>query len=290
MVTLRTADNPNIAVLVEAMKAVSRETEPNRALYAFGSRLNEIRPVDVFVSVSTRGLAPGEYKITRHFRTFDVYADHASPEMIDEQNPWRRWLELPTHRGGFVGEVIESGEPQLLQHLDIRGDPALGDEVADMGSCIAVPIFDRGVALNWTIQFRASPEGFNLEALEQMLQTANLFGTATRNLVALKQVQELHDRLEHQSEEVARVQQMLLPKRLPKIPGLNIATSYLTQCARGRRLLRLLPVSRWAVGDPHRRRVRARRRRRDRHGDAPRDPARLPRRAHGARRDPALRQ
>jgi len=228
MVTLSTSDNPNIAVLLDAMRAVSRETEPNRVLYAFGSRLHKIRPVDVFVSISKRGLAPGEYKITRLFRTSEVYGPQGGDDAADEQNPWRDWEEIPTHRGGFVGDVIEEGVPRLFQHVELKGDPALGDDLSDMGSCMAIPLFDAGEAINWTLQFRRDSEGFTLKDLELALLSSNLFGNATRNLVALKRVRELHDQLEKQFEEVARVQQMLLPKRVPKVPGLAIATSYLT--------------------------------------------------------------
>ena len=225
MRSVSTANDPRIAILVEAMREVSRETEPTEVLYVFASRLHKIRPVELFVSVSTRGLGPGEYKITRMFRTAEMYEGDAPH---DQANPWRDWDSLPTHRGGFIGDIIERGDPQLYHDLSITGDPALGDEVSDMGSAIAIPLFDGGEALNWTVQFLCEPDGFTLEHVEQALLTANLFGNATRNLVALKQVRELHRQLEQQFEDVARVQQMLLPKRLPRIPGLTIATSYLT--------------------------------------------------------------
>lgn len=233
MVTVRTSDNPNIAIMVDAMRAVSRETEPNRVLYQFGSRLRKIKPVDVFVSVSQRNLAPGEYKITRMFRTAELYDSLTLDEADREQNPWRDWNHLPIHRAGFIGDVIEIGEPRLFQHLDLRGDPAFGDELADMGSCMAIPLFDNGEAVNWSVQFRADPQGFTMADVEAALVTANLFGNATRNLVALKEVKRLHRQLESQFEDVARVQQMLLPKRLPRIPGLKIAASYLTSAHAG---------------------------------------------------------
>lgn len=233
MVTLRTTDNPNIALLVDAMRAVSRETEPNRVLYTFGRRLHRIRPVDIFLSVSTRGLAPGEYKITRLFRTADMYDESLGERLEEQQNPWLRWDDLPTHVGGFIGDVIALGEPQLMQELDLRGDPAFGDELEGMGSCMALPLFDQGEAINWSFQFRTAHDGFTLEMLEQTLITSNLFGNATRNLVALKQVKELHAALEKQFEEVARVQQMLLPKRLPTVPKMKLAASYLTSTHAG---------------------------------------------------------
>ena len=52
---------------------------------------------------------------------------------------------------------------------------------------------------------------------------SNLIGAMTRNLVAIKEVERLNKALNAQFEEVARVQQSLLPEKLPQVPGLAIA-------------------------------------------------------------------
>jgi sigma-B regulation protein RsbU (phosphoserine phosphatase) len=82
--------------------------------------------------------------------------------------------------------------------------------------------------LNWNFQFKRDPEGFTEKDLEEQLLQVNLFGSMTKNLVSLEQNRKLNARLQAQFEEVARVQQALLPKANPQIPGLVFATSYLT--------------------------------------------------------------
>ncbi|MEM1330754.1 MAG: PP2C family protein-serine/threonine phosphatase [Planctomycetota bacterium] len=219
-----TTTRPTIALLREILEQLSRETEPAGAVARFGRRFRDFRPVDSFLSVSRRGLGPGEYKITRRF----------TPETVSEApdgdlpNPWRDWDSLPTHTGGFIGDVLEVDEPQLFQELDVRDDPVLGNTLADLGSCTVVPVYDNGESLNWAFRFMRDPYGYDLEDLENDLLTINLFGGITRNLVTLKRERELNERLNQQLMQIASIQRSLLPERLPKIPGLGLATSYLT--------------------------------------------------------------
>jgi len=218
---LETEHNPRIALTLDMLREVSRQTDPNAASAAFGAGYWRLFPLDHYLSASVRGLAPGRYKVTR-----SVPLASLRTRQID-QNPWRDWAINPERSGGFIGEVIARGTPQLLHDLDLRGDPVMGDDLAGMGSCIAVPLFDAGEALNWSFTFRRDPAGYTENDLEQALLISNLFGATTRNLVSLEEIRKLNARLTAQFEEVARVQQSLLPKRHPAVPGLKIATSYL---------------------------------------------------------------
>jgi sigma-B regulation protein RsbU (phosphoserine phosphatase) len=56
----------------------------------------------------------------------------------------------------------------------------------------------------------------------------NLVGGNNTRLILVNEIKALNARLTLQLEEVARVQRSLLPRSLPEIPGLEIATSYLT--------------------------------------------------------------
>lgn len=218
---MRLSGDDRIAATLELLRAVSRETEPNQAVRAFGRHYMPLNRVDWYVSLSVRGLGPGEYKITRST------ADGQARSALSPQNPWDEWAKMPVLRGGFLGEVIENGGPQLLRHLDIRADPVLGDELVEMGSAVVVPLLDGGEALNWSLTFRRDPEGFDEEDMAQSLLVSNLVGAMTKNLVAVKEVKRLNASLTAQFEEVARVQQSLLPAIHPTIAGLRIATSYL---------------------------------------------------------------
>ncbi len=74
------------------------------------------------------------------------------------------------------------------------------------------------------------------------MMMGNLIGAITRNLVALKEVERLNKVLTAQFEEVARVQQSLLPEKLPDIPSLAVATSYLTSDQAGGDYYDFLPM------------------------------------------------
>lgn len=216
-----------LAITLEMLQAVSRQTDPNEASLTFGSRYWKLHPHDYYMSASVRGLGPGEYKITRSV-PIEVLRNPASmPPGTPGPNPWRDWATNPVRTGGWLGEVIARGTPQLFGDLDLSGDPVIGDRVGEMRSAIAVPLFDGGEPLNWSLNFRRRPKAYTEEDLQQALLVSNLFGSMTRNLVSLAQVKELNDRLRAQFEEVARVQQSLLPRQHPQIRGLKIATSYL---------------------------------------------------------------
>jgi len=116
----------------------------------------------------------------------------------------------------------------LVRHLDVKDDPALGNLVADMGAGFASPHFDQGEPINWAISFVRDPDGFDVASADEAFLLGSLLGTVTRQILAIQQSNSLNKQLQAQFEEVARVQQSLLPKRIPNIPGLEIATSYLT--------------------------------------------------------------
>jgi phosphoserine phosphatase RsbU/P len=211
-----------VAILMEMLEEVSRAGDPQQAVLAFGSKIRKLRPMDLFLSVSVRGLPKGSYKITRRFEA-EGEGD-ASPGT----GPWREWDAIPTCSGGFLGEIVNSPEPVLMHELRVTGDAVLGDEIAAMGSCLAVPIFDGGQVRSWNVGFRRDPEGFTAVDLEENLLSGNLFGAMTRNLLSIREIRSLNDKLARQFEEVAEIQRRLLPERLPEVRGATLAASYLT--------------------------------------------------------------
>lgn len=233
----------DLAVLVQMLREVSTVRDPVSLLNRFGRHFWKVRPLHLMVSLSRRGLPEGHYKITRAIRPGEVR------EVSEAPNPWRDWDSLEAHRGGFLGEVIADPSPQLFHDLAVTGDPVLGDRVADMGSCMASPLFDDGEPLNWNLYFHREPRAYTPDDLADHFLTANLVGTATRNLLAVNRADELNRRLTAQLEAVARVQQALLPARVPKIPGLRIATSYLTSEEAGGDYYDFfrLPDDRWGI-------------------------------------------
>ena len=235
------AHNHDLKVLTELLRQVSEVSDPVSLLGRFGQHFWKIRAVDCLVTLSCRGLPAGEYKITRTIRPGDGPGEPA--------NPWRDWEKMPAHRGGFLGGLLEHPAPQLLHELRVVDDPVVGDMLAEMGCCMASPIYDHGEAINWNIYFHRRPDLYTPDHLADHFLTVNLVGTATRNLLAVNRADDLNRRLTAQLEAVARVQQALLPREIPKIPGLKIATSYLTSDEAGGDYYDFfrLPGNRWGI-------------------------------------------
>lgn len=210
-----------IPILMEMVRELSRASDPRDVLRSFSSGMLRLYGPRGYISLSTRGLAPGEYKITRLITSGSLF-DMNTPD------PWKDWAVLPTLRGGFLGEVIREPRPMLFHNLYLQQDPVLGDKLAKYGSLVAVPLFEQGEALNWSISLREEADGFTIEDLEEMILRANLGGATVRNVMMTQQLREANDRINREVREIARIQRSLLPPALPQLPGIRIAASYET--------------------------------------------------------------
>jgi sigma-B regulation protein RsbU (phosphoserine phosphatase) len=218
--------NERVAQLTELFQTVSSLKDPQAVQREFSRRLTLTSRVQGYMGVSKRGLDDGQYKITRVM--LDEHALQANAT-----NPWAQWDEIPTHTGGLVGELIATPVPRLFTEFFLRGDPALADTLADFGSAMVCPLFDDGQALNWAFMFRSEPNAFTEEELVEFMMRGNAVGRMTRNLVIQQQIEALNTRLRDQLDQIAAIQKSLLPERLPHIPRLSLAASYLTSDVAG---------------------------------------------------------
>ena len=218
-VRLDTSGSERLPVLMEMVAALSRAEEPNAVLTAFAEGFARLYGPQGYVSLSTRGLAPGEYKVTR------VIADDV-PATMTKADPWSEWSRLPTHRGGFLGTIIRSAYPQAVHNLYLRDDPVLGDTMSKYGSMLALPLFDGGEPLNWSITFREPREAFTISEVEETILRGNLGGAAVKNTMITRQLRESHAAQRREFEQIAKIQRALLPPVIPDIPGLDIDVSY----------------------------------------------------------------
>jgi sigma-B regulation protein RsbU (phosphoserine phosphatase) len=214
-----------LAHVVEMMREMSRETDPQAMVRAYSKRVRQLLPVDRFMSLSRRGLERPKFRITR------------SSQWEKEVNPWRDQANLPVLEGGLFAELIYGEEPRLIDDLNglfAPDDPA-APYLKGMRSLAAVPHFDRGEALNMVVTMRGEPAGFPPEEFPEWVWLSILFGRATKTLVIAQELKEAYAVVERELKIVADLQRSLLPKRLPKVPGLDLAAHYQT--------------SRWAGGD-----------------------------------------
>ena len=215
------SDNPRIAIMQELVASLSRAETPAEVLHAYSTGLIRLNGPSGFLSLSCRGLKPGEYRITRLLNQDNV-AD------IHKTDPWRTIDRYQVHSGGLLGEIIQEGKPIVITDLDLRDDPVLGDVIADYRSLLAIPLYDHGEPLNWGIQLRHDSDIWDAEQLEDSLLRSNLVGGTVRHVQMAAQLREAHEQIRREVERIADIQRALLPQRIPEISGVSVATSYQT--------------------------------------------------------------
>src|SRR5690606_13982346 len=104
-----------------------------------------------------------KYKITRSL----TYPQSRSMQATITGNPWRDWQLLPTYEGGLIGEIVATGEPQVVTGFDLSKDAALlkalGPYATQLHSLTAMPTFDDGQPLNWAISFHEEANWSDLD-------------------------------------------------------------------------------------------------------------------------------
>lgn len=209
--------------VVGMMKEMSLHTDPQEMVRNYGARMREFMPASRFVALSRRDLSLPKYRITR------------SSLWEKEIDPWKNRSKLPVLEGGLLGELLDAGEPRIIDDLIVSPDDPAAEYFAGQHSLMAVPHFDQGQALNMVIMMREEPGAFAREEFPEWFWLSSLFGRATHNLVLNQELKQTLEVVERELKIVADLQRTLLPKRLPKIPTLDLAASYQT--------------SRWAGGD-----------------------------------------
>lgn len=209
--------------VVETMREMSLQDDPQAMVRAYGNRMHRFQKTDGFVALSRRGLEYPKYRITR------------SNTWTTEINPWLEKDRLPLLEGGLMGELIYGDQPRIIDDLQLADDDPGKKYFGEHRSVMAIPHYDRGVGLNMTLSFRKEPRAFPPEQLPDWVWMSSLFGRATQNLVLSAELKRAYEVVERELKVVADIQRSLLPKSIPPIPNLSVATFYQT--------------SQWAGGD-----------------------------------------
>ncbi|MHC5113153.1 MAG: PP2C family protein-serine/threonine phosphatase [Planctomycetota bacterium] len=214
---VRPADDSRVAIAMEMVGALSRAKTPQDVLREYSAGISKLEEPRAYMSLSTRGLPPGHYRITR------LLTDGI--DEIAHGNPWKDGDKLTVHQGGFIGELIRQAFPEILHNVYLENDPVLGDRLREYGSIMAIPLFDDGEPLNWAVMLRREPDGFKEEQLEDAILRANLVGSSVRNVLTAQQLREANEQVRREVEKIARIQRALLPARLPQIRGISLGAS-----------------------------------------------------------------
>jgi sigma-B regulation protein RsbU (phosphoserine phosphatase) len=202
--------------IVETMREMSRQSEPQAMVRAYGARMQQIRPSDRSISLSRRDLQAPYFRITR------------SNMWKSEVNPWKDKEKLPVLAGGLLGELIYGDEPRIIDDLQLDDSDPGAAYFQGMRSVMAIPLYDKGVALNMVVLLRKEPGAFNREQFPEWVWLSNLFGRATHNLVLSEQLQTAFNAVDHEMKIIENLQRSLLPASLPQIPTLDLAAHYQT--------------------------------------------------------------
>src|SRR2546427_2535526 len=149
------------------MREISRQTDPQVISKTYSSRMLQLMPLDGFIALSRRDLAPPTFRITR------------SSRWTEEINPWKERDRLPLLRGGLLGELIYGDEPRLIDDLVVSPDDPAFEYLDGMRSLVAIPHYDQGTALNMVVLLRREPNGFDPGEPPGMGQTKKLHRPAT---------------------------------------------------------------------------------------------------------------
>lgn len=221
---LRAGDwRKRLDIIVDTMRQMSRETDPQGLVRTYASRVRQILPTDRYVAVSRRGLEFPWYRITR------------SSQWTEAVNPWTEKHRLPLIQGGLLGELLYGDVPRLIDDAQVApGDPG-ATYLEGMRSLMAIPHYDGGTALNMAVLMRAAPSAFSRDEFPEHVWMSNLFGRVTHNLVLAAELKKAYEVVDRELKLVADIQRSLLPRTIPNIPGLGLAAHYQT--------------SQWAGGD-----------------------------------------
>ncbi len=203
-------------LIVETMREMSRQIDPQEMSRAYGKRMQSLRPTDRMVSVSRRGLNDPWYRVTR------------CSLWKESINPWKETDRLPLLEGGLIAELLYGDEPRLFDELHIDADDPAAEYFDGMQSMLAIPMYDRGMALNMVFLMRREPSAFSLDEFPEIVWLSNLFGRATHNLVLSDRLQEAYESVDYEMKVVADIQRSLLPRKMPDIPTMSLAAYYQT--------------------------------------------------------------
>jgi phosphoserine phosphatase RsbU/P len=226
-----------LRLIVETMREMSVQTDPQEMRRAYAERVRRIIPTDASLSLSRRGLEFPAYRITR------------STTWKRDINPWKEKELLPLLHGGVLSEFIYGDEPRLFDDLTVPDDDPAAEYLSGYRSFLVIPQYDRGVALNMVILMKREPGAFRREQFPEIVWMTNLFGRVTLSLVLAEQLKAAYESVDQEMRVVADIQRSLLPAKAPKIPTISIAAHYQTSHRAGGDYYDFFPLpdGRWGL-------------------------------------------
>lgn len=245
MTLIDLSNHDAIPMTAAMLREITNASNSHDVLLSFMNRYRHLRPLEAFVGVRPEPGRPGMYRVTYSYGARDQNWLEHKPRDVSPQ----ALAKLPLHVGGVIASMIADQNPKVAHDVDFSGDTALHGLAGVVASVMALPLFEGDAVTEWVLSFSTRANEFSPEDVSRALLTSNLLAAANRNLDSLHTIRRLHNQMRDQLDQVARVQQSLLPARLPDIPGVEISTSYLTSDLAGGDYYDFfaLPGGRWGV-------------------------------------------
>jgi sigma-B regulation protein RsbU (phosphoserine phosphatase) len=239
MVVLDMSQNPKVARLAKLTQDLQQSRSPDQTLRALQAGFADEGEVPASVLLSTRGLAPDEYRVVRM---------HVSDHPHDEPDLGAA-ERYPPRRGGIVSAILARGGPQLLQDVDWSRDSYFAQILRGYSSVIAIPLAADHLPMNWVLLLSKAPRSFDVLDVEEALERVALGSALLENQTLAADLRRANKQIDGEARQVGELQRALLPASVPQIAGLEVATSY-EPCGRaGGDLYDLFPlgVGRWCI-------------------------------------------
>ncbi len=216
-VPARYADLPwrqRLAHVVETMRDISRTTDPLELTTLYARRMRGTVTNGRLLGFSRRGLAYPHFRITR------------ASQWKDQPDPWREPHKLPLLQGGLLAELIYANEPRVLAPLVVAPDDPAREYLDHAASAVAIPQYENGEALNMVLLTSLDEQPMDLDRMPDLVLQSNLIGRGVRALVLGRELRDAYAALDRELRSVQDMQMALLPRELPRLPGLELAAHY----------------------------------------------------------------
>lgn len=233
--------DPQISSLMELLGSLSGTADPRQALADLTSDLRFRGTAPARALVSTHPGGAHAYAIDR------LYGDEGI-ELPFEQDTTSR--PPKGFVGGIIGDLIRSPQPKIVTHLELICDPVLPPEMAAYRSAMAVPIFADQNARDWILLFHRDNDAFSARDLRELILRTNLVSAIAGNMEMAQLLFQANLRIQAEINQIAEIQQALLPDEIPRVPGLRIAASYQPMGEAGGDLYDIVPLAQADVDDP----------------------------------------
>lgn len=222
---------PFVRDMLDIQRQVSVARDEHELMACIGGSFGGLLRVTHVLDLGTHGLGDGRFRVMMRIHLRSV------PQTPDEYAACSAWDlplgEVPTHSSDLLSRLVVGDEPLLAFDVQPEDDALLAGWLDGPKHALSIPIFEGGTAREYAVLFFDRDRTEYEHDLPAVVANVNLVSRSVVLLKAHNQVSVLHRRLDHQVNELGRVQRTLLPETPPDDPRISVAVSYQPSDAAG---------------------------------------------------------